>query len=117
MNRAFTLLEVLVSVVIVFMIGMTLTQISSQNVNVLQSVKDDMNSYDSAILYTTNEYRDLNSYLNIAEAPKFEVIVERKSLDLSSDAVMITKDFIISYNISKDRIKIDDETKAYYRIK
>ena len=63
MNRAFTLLEVLVSVVIVFMIGMTLTQISSQNVNVLQSVKDDISSYDSAILYATNEYRDLNSYL------------------------------------------------------
>ena len=117
MTKAFTLLEVLVSVVILFMIGMTLVQISSQNVHALENLKIDRNSYASAVINSHNEYASLYDYLYIYEIPKFDVRVEKKNIIIGEVPLISTKQFKIVYTLSKDIIKINDESKAYYRIK
>ena len=118
MNKAFTLLEVLISVVLVFMIGEALTKISSQNINVMESVKKNMTCFDSVMLNSTNDYRDLNSYLSIKDIPLYDALVEKKTPQIVKNRnIIIDKDFIINYTINKESLKINNETKSYFRIK
>jgi hypothetical protein len=99
------------------MLGMALVKISSQNVNVLQSVKDDINSYASAVINNSNEYRTLKDYISIIDIPKPDVQVEKKNIDLGGFSLISTKEFTLGYNLQHDQIKINNETKSYFRIK
>ena len=117
MNRGFTLVEVLVSVVIIFAIGTTLTQISSQNVNVLQSVKKDLISYNSVVLNSTHSYRSLNDFLKIQNIPSIDAKVSKRDKDVGSFPLVTAKGLRVNYGVSKNIIKIKEETSGYFRLK
>lgn len=116
-KKAFTLLEVLISVLLIFMLGMALIKISSQNINILETVKKDVSYLDSLIVNSDNDYKDINSYTSIKDLPKYEATVTKKTYDLSSSSIILRDDFIINYEIKREKIEINDETKAYFRIK
>ena len=116
MSKAFTLIEVLISVVIIFMIGMTFVKISSQNVNVLQSAKVEMNSYSSAVINSSSEYRSLNDYIVFRDIPRTDAVVEKKRVDLGVFPLVSTEEFSINYTLQNEKVKINDETKSYFRI-
>jgi len=116
-KKGFTLIEVLVSVLLVFMIGFTLTKISSQNINTIQSTKEDLTYLYSTIIHSTHEYRDINDYLGINEIPQYTYSIEKKKSDLGSSSIVLSETFIINYNLEKESIKSDTNTKSFFRIK
>jgi prepilin-type N-terminal cleavage/methylation domain-containing protein len=116
-KRAFTLIEVLVSVMLIFIIGFTLTKISSQNINTIQSSKDDITYLYSTVVTTSNEYRDINDYLAIKDIPRYSYTVETKKVDLGSSSIVLSETFVINYNLERENIKSDYTTKSFFRIK
>lgn len=116
-KNAFTLIEVLVSVMLIFIIGFTLTKISSQNINTLQKAKEDYTYLYSSVVNSTHEYRDINDYIGIRDIPKFDLRVEKKKANLSTTSKELTETFVISYILEKESIKDDKQTKSFFRIK
>ena len=117
MNKAFTLIEVLVSVFLIFIIGFTLTKISSQNISTIQSSKQDYTYLYSSVLNSTHQYKDINDYLEIQDIPKYSHTIEKKEEDLSFSSIVLTDSFVVNYNLKKESIKSDTNTKAFLRIK
>ncbi len=117
MNKSFTLIEVLVSVFLIVIIGITLTKISSQNVNIMQSVKLDYTYLNSTVINNTNDYRDIDDYLNIKDIPGYDYKVEKKRKQISSSSFMLKDDFIVNYTLEKEIIVSDDEKQTFFRIK
>lgn len=116
-KKAFTLIEVLVSVFLIFIIGMTLMKISSQNITTIQSAKNDYTDLYSTVVHSTHEYRDINDYLSIKDIPKYTIRVEEKKTNLGGSSIELTKNFIINYTLEKESIKDDQQTKSFFRIK
>lgn len=117
MNKAFTLIEVLVSVFLIFIIGFALAKISSQNVNTIQSTKSDITYLYSAVINSSHQYKDINDYLEIRDIPKYNYKVEKKQDELGIVSRPLSETFIISYRLEKERIKSDETTKSFFRIK
>lgn len=116
-KKAFTLIEVLVSVMLIFIIGFTLTKISSQNINTLQKAKDNYVYLYSAVINSTHEYRDINDYIGIRDIPKYDLSVEKRKDELSTTSLELAENFIINYILEKESIKDDNQTKSFFRIK
>ena len=116
-KKAFTLIEVLVSVFLIFIIGFTLTKISSQNINTIQDSKEDYTYLYSAVVNSTNEYRDINDFLGIRDIPKYEITVEKKREVLSITSLELTETFVINYTTEQESIKDDKATKSFFHIK
>lgn len=117
MTKSFTLIEVIVAVAIIFIIGLTLSKISSQNINTLMSVKEDLTHLDSLAINSTNEFKDINDYSNILDLPKIEYKVEKKLEELAQTELVISPSFTIVYISQKETIKNDQTQKSYFRIK
>jgi len=117
MNKSFTLIEVLVSVFLIVIIGLTLTKISSQNINIMQSVKLDHTHLNSVVINNTNDYRDIDDYLNIRDIPGYDYKVEKKRKEISSSSFVLNDNFIVNYILEKEIIVSDDEQQAFFRIK
>lgn len=117
MTKSFTLIEVLVSVLLIFMIGFALTKISSQNINTIESMKKDNSYLFSAVINSTHNYRDINDYLSIRDIPKYNNTVEKKKIDLGFSSLVLRDDFVIDYNLEKESILSDTIQKTFFRIK
>ena len=116
-RKAFTLIEVLISVVIIFIISMALVKISAQNFNILKGLETDKSSYASAVLNSSSDYRSLYDYINIRDIERFDSIVERKNIYIGSFPLVSMEKFQINYSIEKEKIKIDNEVRVYVKIK
>ena len=117
MTKSFTLIEVLVSVMLIFMIGFALTKISSQNINTIQSIQNENSYLYSAVIHSTHNYRDINDYLSIRDIPKYNNTVEKKKTDLGFSSLALRDDFVIDFNLEKESIKSDTIQKTFFRIK
>jgi hypothetical protein len=115
-EKAFTLIEVLVSVVLIFIIGMTLTKVSSQNTNTLYAVKHDFTFLDSAALNSDQDYKDINDYIKIQDIPKFNYRIEKKEDIIGESVLPITDQFMINYTLKKEELKSEKSSHAYFRI-
>lgn len=116
-KKAFTLIEVLVSVFLIVIIGLTLIKISSQNINTMQSVKTDFTYLFSTVINSTNDFRDVNDYLNIKDIPSYDYLVEKKTKHVSSSSFALSDEFIVDYTLEKEIIKSDYDKQVFFRIK
>ena len=117
MTKSFTLIEVLVSVVLIFMIGFALTKISSQNINTIQNIKNDNSYLYSTVINSTHDYRDIKDYLSIENIPEHDYEVEKKTIFLGTTSLVIRDDFVINFNLEKESVKSDTKQKTFFRIK
>lgn len=117
MNKAFTLIEVLVSVFLIFIIGFALTKISSQNINTIQSINNNNTYLYSTVVNSTHEYRDINDYLSIKDIPLYDNKIEKKKTELGFSSLVIREDFIININLEKESISSDSTKKTFFHIK
>lgn len=116
-KSSFTLIEVLVSVFLIFIIGFTLTKISSQNINTIQSSKSDFTYLYSTVINSMHGYKNINDYINIKNIPKYLYKIEKKEEDLEYSSIVVTDTFIINYNLKKESILSDENSKSFFRIK
>lgn len=116
MNRGFTLIEVIVSVVLIFILGVALLQISSQNTNILESSKKDKVYLHSLALHSFNEYKDLDDYVSLTDIPRYDLKISKKTSIIGTSEFEF-KGVKIKYVLNKITIKLDDETKSYFEIK
>jgi Tfp pilus assembly protein PilV len=116
-KKAFTLIEVLVSVLLIFIMGFTLTKISSQNINTLQSSKEDYIYLYSAVVNSSHEYKDINDFIDIRDIPKYTIRVEKTNEVISVTSLSLIEGFKINYTTKKESIKNGKQTKAFFLIK
>jgi prepilin-type N-terminal cleavage/methylation domain-containing protein len=118
-KRGFTLIEVVVSVALIFVIGLALNKIALSNVETLENYKNYNKSFTSAPLNSSNEYKDINSYFgfgNSASVPVIDKSVSKRSENIGGSVVPYGNGLTITYSLNKKIIKIDDETTVYISI-
>lgn len=116
-KNAFTLIEVLVSVLLVVMMGLTLVKISSQNINTLQTVKEDYTYLYSSALNSIHDYKEIDDFITISDIPKYNLRVEKQKDIFVTTTINLTNYFVIAYTIEKESIKDEQQTKSFFRIK
>lgn len=118
MIKSFSLIEVIIAVVLVFIIGLTLAKISSQNVNTLQSVQNSKTYLHSLALQSSNEFKDINDYSSIEDLPKIEYKIEKELEELQNIRVELIEGFSLDFILQKQTITDENnDKKSYFRIK
>jgi prepilin-type N-terminal cleavage/methylation domain-containing protein len=119
MKRGFTLLEVLVSVSLLFVVGMALTEVSTKN---LQSIEVYHNTHDmlsSLVLHNNNHYRHINDYSGFQGVSTWD-IVAHKNIKFDREIIyQMGDDFRDQMSITIERITInlDGQDSLFYRFR
>lgn len=115
MQNSFTLLEVLISVVLIFIIGMSLTEISNNNTNAI--IKDRNTNYEMAslVIQSSNTYREIRDYFKIQDIPNPDILVDRKKEFLYSNVLVLDENNSLEILTEKETININDETLTFFR--
>lgn len=118
MSKGFTLIEVIVSVVLIFFIGLALNKISTANVDGLRNLDKHKVCLASAVINSKDEFNKIDSYLDfdVLNLQKYDYDVYRKKDFLRETKLEIGEHLKISYVINKYDIKVDDEKTTFIKI-
>lgn len=119
MRDGFTLLEVLASVVLLFIIGMALTEISSKNLKSIEHYRNTHYGLASLAIYNENDYRDINDYSSLSGIPKWDITASKKIEFENELSYQITEDesSIITITVEKITINLDGQDSVFYRFR
>ncbi len=116
-KKAFSLIEVIVAMTLIVIIGLTLAEISSQNINTIQSAKEDKTYLHSLALNSTNMYKNIKDYSNIKDIPIADYTIEKSTKELGMVSFELIDGFSFEFFYEEIIIKDAYEEKSYFAIK
>ena len=117
MRKSFTLIEVAVSVILLFTIGLALSDIAKSNTDILFKSKDTTYGKFSFLAYDPSEFKDFKDYLKIKEIPIENGDVKKRVDFLYSLSLPLNEKVVISLEGNKESLKIGEATNAFFRFK
>lgn len=115
MRNSFTLLEILISVVLIFIIGMSLTEISNNNTNAIIKDKNTRFELASLVIQSSNTYREIRDYFKIKDIPNPDILVDRKKEFLYNSMIVLDENTSVEVSAEKETVIINDETLTFFR--
>ncbi|MFP4332523.1 MAG: prepilin-type N-terminal cleavage/methylation domain-containing protein [Campylobacterales bacterium] len=119
MNRqAFTLMEVVVSIVLLALIGVALMKLSSANIEGTTYANDSRLDLSSLVVYSRDDLATIDDYSQLKDIDMPELSVDR-----GSDEDVFTYEYQLDYNLTLEldlyfqNIQVGEEGVRYYRFK
>lgn len=119
MRQGFTLIEVVVSAVLIAVIGVSLIKLSTSNIEGVEYSREKRYDLFSLVLYKVSKLGHINDYSKIPDIKIPNWKVDTSEEDVLTKEYDLTEDTnkTISVNIYKERIVMDGDGVDFFRLK
>lgn len=117
MKGGFTLIEVLASVALLFIVGMALVEISAINTDAYEQYSTIRFDQAPLVTFNPNTFREISDYSALQNVPTQDLLVDKKRDFLTEQILMVSETETLTLIYEKETLELGDETIAVFRFR